>query len=138
MANEAVIINLGPNGGRVMRFTCADGTGIAKGTILKLADPRTVAAATADNDVFAGIAAEEKVASDGQTSIGVYTEGIFDLYVSNSTIPVGSQVSINGANDIKVFTAGDYEDGVAFGKALEASAAGTAEVIAVAIGGILC
>lgn len=135
MANEAVIISLGPNGGNPIRFTCADNTGIEKGTLLKLTDPMTVAASSADNDVFAGIAAEEKVANDGSTSIAVYQEGIFDLYASNSTIVAGNEVTLAGANDIKVYTTLDDEKGYVVGRALETSAAGTAETIAVAIKG---
>lgn len=36
-------------------FTVAEATGIEKGTVCKMTDPMTAAAATADNDVFAGI-----------------------------------------------------------------------------------
>ena len=133
MANEAVIINLGPNGGRVMRMTCAD-AGIEKGTILKLTDPRTVAACSADNDMFGGIAAEEKVSGDGKTDIAVYTEGIFDLLSTAAGITAGNMVSIGGANQIKIYTTLDGEIGYGFGKALETCAA--AEVMAVAIGGM--
>ena len=78
MANEAVIIELF-NGGRPMRFTVADGVGIEKGTLMELSADKTVIANTNDNAPVVGIAAEEKVASDGQTSIGVYTDGIFDM-----------------------------------------------------------
>jgi len=58
-------------------FTCADGTGIEKGAILKIADLNTVSVAGTDNDAVIGIAAEEKIASDGKTKIGVYLSGIF-------------------------------------------------------------
>ena len=45
-------------------FTCADGTGIEKGSILKLADPNTVSITAGDTDPVAGIAAEEKRRND--------------------------------------------------------------------------
>ncbi|MEX0595483.1 MAG: hypothetical protein WD512_03205, partial [Candidatus Paceibacterota bacterium] len=48
-----------------VNFTCADGTGIEKGAILTLSDPNTVATTTGDTDAVIGIAAEEKIASDG-------------------------------------------------------------------------
>jgi|SRR3990167_1960036 len=74
MALEAVLIKeLEP----AVNFTCADATGIAKGSFLKIADPNTVAQAGTDNDAVIGIAAEEKVASDGNTQIAVYMRGIF-------------------------------------------------------------
>jgi len=52
-------------------LTVADGTGINKGTLLKMADPRTASAATALNDIVAGISATEKIASDGRVSVAV-------------------------------------------------------------------
>jgi len=103
MANEAVIIELLGNGGDPIRYTVADGTGIAKGTIMKFSsDPRTIAAATADGDLIAGIAASEKVASDGSTSLAVYTNGIFDITCTASTgsAILGEGVKITGANTV--------------------------------------
>ena len=58
-------------------MTCVDGTGIEKGSFLKIADPFTVSQAGTDDDAVIGIAAEEKVASDGKVKIGVYMSGIF-------------------------------------------------------------
>lgn len=131
MANEAVIIEL-IDGGRPIRFTCADGAGIEKGTLLKLADPRTASATSADNDPFCGIAAAEKVASDGSTSIAAYTCGIFDLKDSGAGITAGATVNIGGANLIIASAAADLLTGSVVGRALETAAAD--EVIAVAVG----
>jgi len=132
MANEAVTIELaGQPKGVPIRFAVADGTGIAKGTILKLTDPRT-AAASSSADIFAGIASTEKVASDGSTSLGAYTKGIFDIKDSGAGITAGAVVSLAGANLIKTAVASELLTGAAFGKALETAAAG--EVIAVAVG----
>lgn len=68
MANEAVVLK------RVtipISVTCADGTGIEQGTVLKYADPNTVSASTGTSDIIAGIAYNEKIASDGNTQIAV-------------------------------------------------------------------
>lgn len=131
MANEAVIIELF-DGGRPVRFTVADGTGIEKGTLLKLTDPRTAVASSADNDPFCGVAAAEKVANDGSTTLAAYTSGIFDLVDSGSGITVGATVNVGGANLIVASAAADLLTGSVVGRALETAAA--SETIAVAIG----
>jgi len=58
-------------------FTCAEGTGIPKGSLLKIADPNTVSQCGGDNERVIGIAADEKIASDGNTQIAVWLRGIF-------------------------------------------------------------
>ena len=68
MANEAILMIKTEI---PIPFTCADGTGIEKGTLLKITDPMTVALAAETADVFAGIAVEEKIANDGNTSWSV-------------------------------------------------------------------
>ena len=99
MANEAVIVELLGNAGDAVSYTVADGTGIEKGTLLYLsADPRTVAASSADGQIFVGIAAAEKVANDGSTTLSAYTNGIFDLTDSGSGMTLGDTVKLNGAN----------------------------------------
>jgi|TARA_R100001530_G_C4321443_1_gene155974 hypothetical protein len=131
MANEAVIIELmGQPKGRPVRFTVADGAGIEKGTLCKITDPRTAAATSADNDAYAGIANAEKVASDGSTSLGLWTCGIFDIKAS-AAVTAGEKVSISGANTVTKVAAADtlFSD---VGVALET--ASTNEVIAIACG----
>lgn len=129
MANEAVLVY---ETSIPIPFTCADGAGIEKGTVLKLSDPMTVAAATADNDIFAGIASEEKVANSGITKIGVYLTGIFKMVDSGSGITVGTDVVIKGANTIGTYTTLDDEKGYRVGKALETASA--SETLLVAVG----
>lgn len=74
MANENKIdTELEP----AVAFTVADGTGIPKGTHLRLTDPFTAIITSGSAQQMAGIAAEEKVASDGKTKLGVYMRGIF-------------------------------------------------------------
>lgn len=103
MANEAVIIELF-NGGRPIRFTCSNATGIAKGTLMELSGDRTVIANTNDNAPVVGIAAHEKVASDGSTTIAVYTDGIFDMKSDAGTDVVGT-VMANSATENIIQTA---------------------------------
>jgi len=119
MANEAVIIELF-NGGRPIAFTCADGTGIEKGTLMELTSPRTVIANTNDNAPVVGIAAAEKVASDGATTIAVYTDGIWDMLTDTGTDAVGA-IMANSAteNTIQGADASDLIQGSAVGKVLE-------------------
>ena len=103
-------------------FTCADGTGIEKGAVLKMTDPMTVAIADGDGDVAGGIAAEEKIANDGKTKIAVYRRGIFKV-LGEGAITVGDAV-ITGATTGSanaVMTAGVNAENI-LGTALETSA----------------
>jgi len=100
-------------------MTCADGANIPKGTLLKLSTPFTVAATSADNDIFGGIAAEEKIASDGKTKIAVYRRGIFKVEVGTSGATTGKDGVIEAANELTDYTTLDDEVGAKFGKFLE-------------------
>ena len=102
-------------------FTCADGTGIAKGAILVMTDPMTAALAAGSEDIVAGIAAEEKIASDGKTKIAVYREGIFRV-LAGGAITVGDAVITNaGTATNEVLTAGVNAEDI-LGVALETAA----------------
>lgn len=94
MALEATLII---ETGAPIMFTVADGAGIEKGTVLKMTDPMTAAASDGDVDVIAGIAAEEKIASDGKTKLAVYREGIFKM-TAGGAITVGDAVMTNAAS----------------------------------------
>ena len=102
-------------------MTCADAA-IPKGTILKLATPYTVAAATANDDLFGGIAAEEKVSGDGKLMIAVYRGGIFKVEAGAGGVTVGLPVGMVAANNFKNCTAHDNDLGYNFGTALETAA----------------
>ena len=132
MANEAVLIE---NPTRFARYTVADGTGIPFGTLLKLSDPNTAAATSADNDPFAGIAWEEKTASDGITEITAALNGVWDLKDSGAGITAGAICNIGGANLIITSAAADLLTGSVVGKALETAAA--SEVIRVRVGEVV-
>lgn len=121
MANEAtLVVELEPP----VSFTCADGTAIEKGTLVKITDPNTVAATTADGDAFIGVTAEEKIASDGRTKIGVWLRGIFKVTDSGGGVTAGQMLKINGANLVATTDeAGAGDRAEHCGKALESAAA---------------
>lgn len=81
MANEHTLVyeTMLPVG-----VTIADGTGIEKGTLLISTDPNTATAVAAANGIVAGVAAYEKIASNGQTSLGIYRGGIFKATASGT------------------------------------------------------
>lgn len=122
MANEAVLLyQFMPS----VDFTCANAAGIERGTLLKLSDPATVAAATANDDIFIGIAGDEKIANDGRTRIPVILCGIAKMVVSAGlAATVGRDVVIQGTNTVADYTTLDDEKGYVVGKALETGAAG--------------
>jgi len=114
MANEATLImEYQPP----VMFTVADGTGIEKGAILKLTDPMTASLSDGDGDIIAGIAAEEKIASDGKTKLAVYRHGIFKV-LAGANITAGQGVdthsSTGAANEVApIGAAGDNLLGIA-------------------------
>lgn len=89
MANETTLVF---ELSRPVPFTCADGTGIEKGALLKIADPFTVSITAADHDAVIGIAAEEKIANDGKTKIGVYLSGIFKGVAGTAGVTAGAAI----------------------------------------------
>jgi hypothetical protein len=132
MADEAVLIyELAPP----IPFIVADGAGIEKGTVCKMADPMTASASSADNDIFGGIAAEEKVANDGKTKLALYRRGIFKMKIAGGqTATIGKMVVIKGANTIGDYTTLDAEVGYVVGRALETGAAGETVLVEVGAG----
>lgn len=87
-------------------FTCSNTTGIEKGALLVLSDPFTVATTTGDTDAIIGIAAEEKIANDGKTTIDVYLRGIFKGLAGAAGVTAGmgiiSDTGTGAANDLVV------------------------------------
>jgi len=117
------IIELLGNGGDPIQMTVATSSAVPMNTLCKLTTPRTVSASSADNDMFGGIAANEHEANtNSATTMTVYTHLIAGLTpVTGSTIVAGNEVSINGANEIKVYTTLDKEKGYGFGTALSSN-----------------
>lgn len=127
MTNEAILRDRLEN---PIDFTVSDSTGIEKGAILKLTDARTAIIATGASDRLAGIAAREKIASDGRTQLAVYRRGIFDC-VASGAITVGDAVASAGTPSNTVKTAAVTASGSCIlGYALEtASDAETIQVL---------
>jgi len=118
MANEhTLIVETSPP----IQFTVADGTGIEKGTALKVTDPMTAAAA-AENDSVAGIAGAEKIANDGVTKLKVYRSGIFKATAAGA-ITVGDALALSGSNTVKKAAAANVASDI-LGCALETAADG--------------
>ena len=121
MTNEAIKVE---GDYEVHDFTVSNSVGIPMMTLCKMSGAgRTASASTADNDIFAGIAATEKEANSGQTNLGLYTSGIFSLTAS-ATIPMGARICLSGANTIRATTSGDLILGRDFGVALESITSG--------------
>jgi len=91
-------------------MTCADGTGIEKGALLELNDDATVTTTNADSDKIVGIAANEKIASDGVVKIGVYLRGVFIGYAGTDGVTVGRAIRMDStaaANEFSVASANE-------------------------------
>ena len=106
------------------RITVADGTGIPKGTLLQLTDPNTgqAKAATAVSVPCAGVAAAEKIASNGETSVAVHKTGDFKATLSGACL-IGDPLmfatgATNKVSKAKVLASGAHT----LGTALEAGA----------------
>lgn len=119
MANEAIIRNKLSD--FAVDFTCADGTGIEKGALLALTDARTAVASTTAGEPIAGIAAREKIANDGRTTISVITGPVIvDVYASGA-IDIGAPLMSAGVqNEVKVASA-NISGARCIGYALEAA-----------------
>lgn len=101
-------------------MTCSESVGIEKGAILLLTDPNTAATTTGDTDACAGIAAEEKIAGDGRTTIAVYKRGIFKVFIGAAGCTAGfaliTDTSTGAANEL---VAADVNSENIVGRALE-------------------
>ena len=94
MAREAVIRD---NKALISRrYTCATGTGIKKGTYLKLSGDQTVSASTGTGDIFKGFAHADvnkstDTAFNTETSITADKGAIYEL-VASGAITLGAYV----------------------------------------------
>lgn len=138
MANEAVMVE---KWGVPISLNCRNLDAFEKGAILALQDNRTASgvgffgadSANVGNTAFGGIAAMEKVASDGSTKVSVWRQGIADCTMAG-TCNAGDLLCISGVNllgnkkDQSLFVTG----ACIVGMALEDGSA--AEVIQVLLG----
>lgn len=115
MANEASIVYEIEN---PVPFIVADAAGIEKGALCRLSgSSMTAATMTATNQAVAGIAATEKIANSGVTTLGIFRRGIARVYLSGSctigdALVFGTEVNyvkkqpnyntLSGANQIGV------------------------------------
>jgi len=117
MANESdLIVETHPP----ISMTCADDAGIEKGALLVFSGANTVAAhdGTA-NASFAGIAAAEKIANDGNTHIPVYRGGIFRVTANAAVTALGAALALDAAaNKVKMAVAANIASDIV-GCALE-------------------
>ena len=123
MTNEAILIELGINGGKPIRRNVIDATGIPKYTLMKLsgASVNYITTSSLDSVPWGGIATAEKVASDGSSTLAVYTEGVWELKATANagTIIPGSAVALSGNNTIRLGVEADYPLGNIIGYAEE-------------------
>jgi len=121
MADEAIIVELLGNKGDPVRYTVDDAIAVAKGSVMELTTPRTMKIISAVDKPIAGILAAEKVANDGQTSMAVYTNGIFQLKTGAAeTATIGDYVSAGAVvNQINLSSTLDVEKGWAIGYAMQ-------------------
>jgi len=104
MTNEAVKVELTNSTGFPRRYACASGAAITKGTLLKLTDPRTAAAADATGAAAAvpcaGIAAMDKsITNDDSNTITAWTDGVFEC-IASGAITLGLPISFLVNNQV--------------------------------------
>lgn len=119
MAHEAVLLVQTHN---PIDMACAVGTGIPKGTLLALSDLNTVVAHSSASEIFGGITAKEKIADDGKTTVSVFRDGIFRLYLSGSCT-LGQPLALGpAANAVIVAPAAKLSGGAMLGIPMEVGA----------------
>ena len=120
MGNEAVLVY---KVGFPINFIVANGTGIEKGCLLAMTDPMTAAAAVSLSQTPAGIAAQEKIASNGQTELAVYRNGYFRVKISGA-VTVGDALAHSGTANFLIAVAANISGSKVFGTALETGTTG--------------
>ncbi len=104
-----------------IRVNCATAAAFEKGdcvTFTGATNNLTVAITSANNDIMGGIVAEEKIANVG-TSVSIYRRGIFKVEAGTTGTTVGKLSCIEAKNEFTDAAATDYENGIAWGRALE-------------------
>ena len=102
MVSGAEVVQLLGNGGDVVDFTISDNASVNKGDLMFVTDGMVASGshATTKGSAFAGIAAADKEASDGATTIGLWTKGIFDIVTGAGGVKVGEVMILSGANAV--------------------------------------
>jgi len=104
-------------------FDCASGTKISKGTVLKFATPRTASASTGTGDIFAGIAAADKSATDYTTRVSCWENGIYEFTASRAIIAGDLLQTAAPGNYVIPLAANTSSKQIVVGYALKSAAA---------------
>jgi len=140
MANEARVFAEGVDGVIVRQFTVADGTAIAKGSLLvgTVAVNRTGEIHASYRQRPLGFTTMSKEASDGRTEIGCQRTGVVDAYVDGNAENGMIAVLGSTANRVKALTENNisaYEDMQAIvGRFIENAADGELAKVALTLG----
>ena len=108
MADEAILIELF-NQGRPIRYSVADALAVPKGSLMELDSDRTLIIHSGADEPIVGIAAHEKVALDGATTMSVYTDGIFDITAAAGGVTALGALCAGSAT-VNMITAADGDD----------------------------
>ena len=112
MADEAVNVTLLGNQGDPVEVIVVTGTAIPKNTLMQLSSsPKTCTATSGDGQIFMGILAEEKTATDGKTKVAVITHCLADLTTGAAeSMVLGGTVKTGAvANEVTVATTNTVE-----------------------------
>jgi hypothetical protein len=107
-------------------FNCASAAAFEKGDCVTLTGATAnlvVAITSADNDIFGGIVAEEKIANVG-TTVSLYRRGYFKIEVGSAGATVGKGAVISAKNEFTDYTTLDDEKGISWGHFLESGTDG--------------
>ena len=97
----ATITTLLGNQGDPVEYTVDETIAVPKGTLMKIsASPQTAAAADADGDFFAGIAAVEVKADEGTTKLALITHCIAEMTAGTGATTFGQPQKISAANAV--------------------------------------
>jgi hypothetical protein len=83
-------------------YTVSNAEAVPRGTLMKLTSPSTCTATGGDTDPFAGIAWEEKTASDGITRMTCALNGIWIIASTAAAVTAGQIVNVGAANAVLV------------------------------------
>ena len=109
-----------------LNFTCATGTTIEKGAVVKMTDNMTAILADGDNNIGAGIVQSEKLALDTtQNSVAVYRRGLFTGVAGTAGVIFGEAIIIDvGTSGANRLVKADNQSEQLFGIALETATSG--------------
>lgn len=104
-----------------INFQCASAAAFEKGDAVTLSgatEGMVVAITSANNDIFGGIVAEEKIANVG-TTVSLYRRGYFKVECGSTGGTIGLTATIEAKNEFTDGAATDVENGIVFGRFLE-------------------